>query len=142
MCICIAPSTYSIVYVRVCCHSNETRAPIANLPNSAQVQGTPYHSPKLHLGACVAQDRHTHRRDQIHFTSATPHGKCSNHGAFTCLYHASPVCVRRAGEIHRQAQQQSPQIPRQCVCRIALIIFHFFTDITDPDPFQYKEKLS
>jgi len=29
----------------VCCHSNVTRAPIANLPNSAQLEGTPYHSP-------------------------------------------------------------------------------------------------
>ena len=28
-----------------CCHSNETRAPIANPPNSAQLEGTPYHSP-------------------------------------------------------------------------------------------------
>jgi len=27
--------------VRVCCHSNETRAPIANQPNSAQLEGTP-----------------------------------------------------------------------------------------------------
>jgi len=27
------------------CHSNETRAPIANLPNSAQLEGTRYHSP-------------------------------------------------------------------------------------------------
>jgi len=25
----------------LCCHSNETRAPIANPPNSAQLQGTP-----------------------------------------------------------------------------------------------------
>jgi len=24
-----------------CCHSNETRAPIANPPNSAQLEGTP-----------------------------------------------------------------------------------------------------
>jgi len=28
----------------LCCHSNETRAPIANPPNSAQSEGTPYHS--------------------------------------------------------------------------------------------------
>jgi len=31
----------------LCCHGNETRAPIANPPNSAQLLGTPYHSPKL-----------------------------------------------------------------------------------------------
>jgi len=27
----------------LCCHSNETRAPIANPPNSAQLEGTLYH---------------------------------------------------------------------------------------------------
>jgi len=26
----------------LCCHSNETRAPNANPPNSAQLEGTPY----------------------------------------------------------------------------------------------------
>jgi len=29
----------------VCCHNNETCAPIANLPNSAQLDSTPYHTP-------------------------------------------------------------------------------------------------
>jgi len=28
---------------RLCCHSNETHAPIANWSNSAQLGGTPYH---------------------------------------------------------------------------------------------------
>jgi len=28
----------------LCCYSNETCAPIANLPNSAQLECTPYHS--------------------------------------------------------------------------------------------------
>jgi len=32
------------------CHSNTTRAPIANLPNSPQLGGIPYHSPKLYPG--------------------------------------------------------------------------------------------
>ena len=41
---------WSIVYVCVCCHSNEIRTLIANLPNSAQLGGIPYHSPKLHSG--------------------------------------------------------------------------------------------
>ena len=36
----------------LCCHSNEIHAPIANLPNSVQLEGTPCHSPKLHLGTC------------------------------------------------------------------------------------------
>jgi len=50
----------------LCCHSNENRAPIANLPNNAQLESTPYHSPKQHrVGAVVRKsgegqtDRHT-----------------------------------------------------------------------------------
>jgi len=49
------------------CQSNKTCASIANLPNSAQLQGTPYHSPKLHPGPCSSvgmrwkTDRQTHR---------------------------------------------------------------------------------
>ena len=37
---------------RVCCHSNETRAPIANPPNSAQLEDmdTHYHSAKVTYG--------------------------------------------------------------------------------------------
>jgi len=42
----------SQAYICVCCHSNKTRAPIANLPNSAQIEGSPYNSPKLHPGPC------------------------------------------------------------------------------------------
>ena len=38
----------------LCCHSNETRAPIANPPKSAQLEGTPYHSPSyIHVRAVV-----------------------------------------------------------------------------------------
>jgi len=40
------------IRVALCCHSNETRALISNPPNSAQLRGTPYHSPKLHPGPC------------------------------------------------------------------------------------------
>ena len=36
----------------LCYHSNETRAPIANPPNSVQLEDTPYHSPNLHQGPC------------------------------------------------------------------------------------------
>ena len=36
----------------LCCHSNATRAPIANPPNSAQLGGNLYHAPKLHPGPC------------------------------------------------------------------------------------------
>jgi len=36
----------------LCCHNNENHAPIPNLSSSAQLGGTPYHSPKLHPGPC------------------------------------------------------------------------------------------
>jgi len=49
----------------LCYHSIDTRAPIANSPNSAQLEGTPYHFPYLHPGPCSSvgirrgTDRHT-----------------------------------------------------------------------------------
>jgi len=48
-------AVYKAISLRlcVCSHSNETRAPIANPPNSAQLEGTPHHSPKLHPGPCT-----------------------------------------------------------------------------------------
>jgi len=56
-----------ILHSALCCHSNETHASTANPSNSAQLDGTFYHSPKLHLGPCSSvgmrrrTDRHTHR---------------------------------------------------------------------------------
>ena len=41
-----------ISHSALCCNINETHAPIANPSNSAQLGGTPYHSPKLHPGPC------------------------------------------------------------------------------------------
>ena len=63
-----------------CCHGNKSRAPVANLPNTAQLEGTPYHSSKLHSGPCSSlgmrrgTDRHTDRHTQgrawpIHISS-------------------------------------------------------------------------
>jgi len=61
----------------LCCHSNATRAKIANPPNNAQLRGSPYHSPKLHPSPCnsvgirprtVRQtDTHTDSRDHNTF---------------------------------------------------------------------------
>jgi len=54
-------------HVRLCCHSNKTCAPIANPSSSAQIEGIPYNSPKLHSGPCSnvgmwqRSDRHTDR---------------------------------------------------------------------------------
>ena len=74
-----------------CCHSNATRAPIANPSNSAQLGGVPYHSPKLHPGPCNSvgmwprTDTHTctqtdtqTRVTTIHFASSTTHAKCNS----------------------------------------------------------------
>jgi len=74
----------------LCCYSNGTSAPIANPPNTAQLEGTTYHSPKLHPGPCSSvrmqrgTDRHTYTDTQtvvtnIHFTSAMPHKVTQSH---------------------------------------------------------------
>jgi len=74
----------------LCCYSKETRAPIANPPNSAQLQGTSYYSTNLHLGPRSSvgmrrgTDRHTDTQTavtNIHFASATAHGKCNKSSA-------------------------------------------------------------
>jgi len=52
----------------LCCHSNESRAPIANPSHSAQLEGTLYHFAKLHPSPCSSvgmrrwTDAQTHRR--------------------------------------------------------------------------------
>jgi len=59
----------------LCCYSKETCAcaSIANPPNSAQLQGTPYYSHNLHPGPCSSvgmqrgTDRHTGGRNQYTF---------------------------------------------------------------------------
>jgi len=76
-----------------CCHSNATRAPVANPPSSAQLGGIPYHSSKLHPGPCNSvgmrqwTDRQTHRRGwltTIHFASSTTHAKCNEQVKWRC----------------------------------------------------------
>ena len=72
-----------ILHLALCCHSSKTRAPIANSPNSAQLQGIPYHSPNLHPGLCSSvgmrqeTDRHTPTSvTNRHFASSTTYTKC------------------------------------------------------------------
>ena len=63
----------------LCCHSNATRTPIANPPNSAQAGGISYHS-KLHPGPCnsvgmgLQTDTQT-RVTTIHLVLSTTHMK-------------------------------------------------------------------
>ena len=69
------------------CHSNETRAPVANPPNSAQLEGNAYHSSSyVRVRAVVWKceegqtDRHIDTQKavaNIHFALATPHAKCN-----------------------------------------------------------------
>jgi len=68
----------------LCCHSNATRAPIANPPNIAQLGGSLYHAPKLHPGPCSSvgvwprTDTQTDTQTRvttIHFASSTTHTK-------------------------------------------------------------------
>ena len=57
----------------VCRHINETRTPISNPPNSAQLGGTPYHSSKIRVLPLVwafgrgQSHRQTDARDQYTF---------------------------------------------------------------------------
>ena len=60
----------------ICWHSNKTRAPIANLPNSAQLEGTPTIPPSyiwVRAVVCTCSegqtDRQTHRRAWLIYVS-------------------------------------------------------------------------
>jgi len=76
---------------RVCRHSNETRTPIANPPDNAQLRGTPYHSSKLHPyvyssgGMRRGTDRHTDGATNIH---CEPKKGGSTFGIMTLEKHA------------------------------------------------------
>jgi len=70
----------------LCRNSNETRAPIANPPNSAQLGGTPYHSPNspsyIQVRAAVRECGEGQTDTQtavttIHFVSSRTHAKCN-----------------------------------------------------------------
>ena len=71
----------------LCCHSNATRAPIANPPNSTQVGSSLYHAPSYIWVRAVVwaygrgqTDRHTDRQTRmttIHFASSTTHAECN-----------------------------------------------------------------
>ena len=75
----------------LCCQRSEARAPTANPPNSAQLEGTPTIPPTYTRVRAVVWEcgegqtgRHTDRHehldgcDHIHFASATPHAKCND----------------------------------------------------------------
>jgi len=86
VCICIE-RMQALAYISrspLCCYSNETRTPIANSPNSEQLECTPYHSTSyIRVRAVVREcgegqtDTHT-AVATIHFALATPHSKCND----------------------------------------------------------------
>jgi len=75
----------------LCCHSNATRAPIANPPNSAQLGGSLYHAPKLHPDLCSSvgvwprTDTHTDRQTDRQ-TDTHTHTDARDHNTFCVVY--------------------------------------------------------
>ena len=71
----------------LCCHSNENRAPIADLSNSAELERTPYHITQSYIRIravvwkCSEGQTDTQMAGtNIHFASAMPHAKGNKHG--------------------------------------------------------------
>ena len=64
----------------LCCHSNATRAPIANSPNSAQLGGIPQVTSGLcfSVGMWPRTDRHTDARDNYTFRVVYDLAKCND----------------------------------------------------------------
>ena len=101
----------------LCWHSNATRAPIANPPNSAQLGRIPYHSPKLHLGPYSSvgmwprTDTHTHKQTRvttIHFTSSTTHAKCDKEK--TCF-------VDKDNKFHEYYRKENGNVCFRCTVK-------------------------
>ena len=74
VCVCIewVQALADISHSALCCHNNETHAPIANSPNSAQLGGTPTIPPSyIWVHAVVWEcddeqtDRHTHTHTDV-----------------------------------------------------------------------------
>ena len=81
-------SAHSIVYVRVCCHGNETRAPIAN----------PAPCSSVGMRGKADTQTHTDGRDQYTFASAIPHAKCNELDENKCklMKRVAPVATAAA----------------------------------------------
>jgi len=111
LCRHIAGWTQACNLFALCCHSNATRAPIADSPNSAQLRGSLYRAPKLHPGLCSSvgvrprTDRQTHRRGwpqyilrrlwlmQTVTTKSTPwFTPSSSSKSHCCWFTLSPSC--------------------------------------------------
>jgi len=96
----------------LCCHNNETRARIANPPNSAQLGGTPTTPPscirvRAVVWACGSGHRQTDtqtRVTNIHFASSTTHAKCDKYAQL--LFTRKVVVQRKYIEYRRHNMTQ------------------------------------
>jgi len=74
-----------ISHSALCCHSNKTRAPIANPPNGAQLDDTPTIPPSYIRVRAVVWDYGEGQTDtqtavtDIHFASTMLHAECKYH---------------------------------------------------------------
>ena len=69
-----------ISHLVLCCHSNETHAPIANSPNSAQLEAPPTIPPsyiRVHAVVWECGEGHTDGRDQYTFHVVYDYAKCN-----------------------------------------------------------------
>jgi len=96
-----AQAVADILRSALCCYSNETRTPIPNPPNAAQLGGTPTIPPsyiRIRAVMCACgrgqTDTHTQTRvTNIHFASSTTHEKCNHKNSAIAKKKASwPLC--------------------------------------------------
>jgi len=98
----------------ICCHSNATGAPIANPPNSAQLGGSLYHAPKLHLGPCSSvgdgvRRGQTHTQTcmtTIHFASSMTHAKCNKQWKLRNPWCKTNIVSVFKPQLHNSKRQQ------------------------------------
>jgi len=88
----------------VCCHSNQTRTPIANLPNNAQLYGISYHSPSyIHAVVCNCGKGQTDTQTAvttIHFASLRRMQNV-NGMLFTCVQGVYVTYIYKGGPAHQ-----------------------------------------
>jgi len=79
----------------LCCDSDETRALIVNPPNSVQLRGTSYHSPKLHPRPCssAGMRQRTDRQTDTQRRVTTIHLASSIWLTWNVMSHACSVYI-------------------------------------------------
>jgi len=125
---------------RSCCHSNETRAPIANPHNSAQLEDTLYHSSKLYPGPCSSvrmrpgtdrqTDRQTHRHTDVrdHYTFRVVYDSRENvnispteQKAFRIDFETCPCITWIYGRASNPEAKTARRVSAPNTCRLKLL---------------------